>query len=68
MLKLEFTNFKQPSYWVVDDLFEAGSDIKNGLKIEDASINKRHAAFKLTGTVLSVSPIGESSVLLNKSF
>ncbi len=65
MLKLEFTNFKQPSYWVVDELFEAGSTVKNGLKIEHPSISSRHATFKLSGAMLSVNPIGDSLVLLN---
>jgi pSer/pThr/pTyr-binding forkhead associated (FHA) protein len=65
MLKLEFTNFKQPSYWVVDELFEAGSTVKNGLKIEHPSLSARHATFKLSGAMLSVNRIGESLVLLN---
>lgn len=68
MLKLEFKNFDQTSYWVVDEKFSAGSSARNELVIRHDSVLEKHAVLTvLDDSTIEVVPVAAAPVLIEGS-
>lgn len=66
MLKLEFTDNSQASFWVVDEQFTIGSSAKNQLQIEHVGIAPFHAQVSKVDGKLMIEPISpDASVAVN---
>lgn len=56
MLKLQFSDNRQPALWIVDDVFRIGSDIKNQVRIIEHGILPLHAIIRQNGPRLTIEP------------
>lgn len=63
MLKLQFTDNRQSSFWIVDDDFTIGSELKNQMVIKDDHVRPQHARLIKRGQRLFVAPIDENCIV-----
>lgn len=67
MLKLQFTDNRQSSFWIVDDEFGIGREIKNQLVIKDDQVQPFHAKIKQKNHRVFIEPVDGAIVLINGS-
>lgn len=65
MLKLQFTDNRQSSFWIVDEEFGIGREIKNQLVIKDDQVQPFHAKIKQKNHRVFIEPIEGSIVRVN---
>lgn len=63
MLKLQFTDNRQVSFWIVDDNFGIGSASKNQMVITDDQIQAFHATIQQKNSRLFLAPCDASAVV-----
>ncbi len=67
MLKLQFTDNRQSSFWIVDEEFGVGREIKNQLVIKDDQVQPFHAKIKQKNHRVFIEPVDGAIVLINGS-
>ena len=65
MLKLQFTDNRQSSFWIVDEEFGIGREIKNQLVIKDDQVQPFHAKIKQKNHRVFIEPIDNAIVRIN---
>lgn len=65
MLKLQFTDNRQSSFWIVDEEFGIGREAKNQLVIKDDQVQPFHAKIKQKNHRVFIEPVDGSKVLIN---
>ena len=65
MLKLQFTDNRQSSFWIVDEEFGIGREIKNQLVIKDDQVQLFHAKIKQKNHRVFIEPVDGALVLIN---
>lgn len=65
MLKLQFTDNRQSSFWIVDEEFGIGREIKNQLVIKDDQVQPFHAKIKQKNHRVFVEPVDGAVVRIN---
>jgi pSer/pThr/pTyr-binding forkhead associated (FHA) protein len=63
MLKLQFADNRQASFWIVDENFGIGSDIKNQMVIKDDQIRPFHATINQKNSRLFINPCDAQAVI-----
>ncbi|MEC7119932.1 MAG: FHA domain-containing protein [Pseudomonadota bacterium] len=61
MLKLQFVDNRQSSFWIVDDEFGIGREIKNQMVIKDDQVQPFHARIRQKNKRVFVEPIGDDT-------
>lgn len=65
MLKLQFTDNRQSSFWIVDEEFGIGREAKNQLVIKDDQVQPFHAKIKQKNHRVFVEPVDGAVVRIN---
>ena len=65
MLKLQFTDNRQSSFWIVDEEFGIGREIKNQLVIKDDQVQPFHAKIKQKNHRVFIEPVDGAIVRIN---
>ena len=66
MLKLQFLDNRQASFWIVDENFGIGSEIKNQMVIKDDQVRPFHATIQQRTGRLFITPTdAESQTSIN---
>lgn len=65
MLKLQFTDNRQSSFWIVDEAFGIGRDIKNQLVIKDDQVQPFHAKLTQKNHRVFIEPVDGSIIRIN---
>lgn len=63
MLKLQFADNRQASFWIVDENFGLGSDIKNQMVIKDDQIRPFHATINQKNSRLFINPCDAQALI-----
>ena len=64
MLKLQFSDNRQPALWIVDEVFRIGSDIKNQVRLADEGVMPLHAQIRQQGNRMILEPADPQARLL----
>jgi len=67
MLKLQFTDNRQSSFWIVDEEFGIGSEARNQLVIKDDQVQPFHAKIKQKNHRVFIEPVDSAIVRINGS-
>ena len=65
MLKLQFTDNRQSSFWIVDEEFGIGRDLKNQLVIKDDQVQPFHAKLKQKNHRVFIEPVDAAVIRIN---
>jgi len=65
MLKLQFTDNRQSSFWIVDEEFGIGREAKNQLVIKDDQVQPFHAKIKQKNHRVFIEPVDGAVVRIN---